>query len=261
MAKIFISYRREDSAAYVGRLFDELQRKFGRSTVFMDIDSIEPGQPFAEQIATSMKSATVVLVAIGRRWLEVTDSGGRRRIDIQEDFVRLEIETALASNLRVIPVLFGGAVPPQADALPEPIRALATLQATEISDARFSFDTSRLIRSIYQGFNTQDRLRVFAMRPLILLSTLLLVFFLVGSLAYIWSEWIQPATILTGDRKSVVLDKNDGSTERRPVLSGTTSESSSDLLKPVEKPGSSPEPGSVIDVETLKLKHQIDLYG
>lgn len=85
MTKIFISYRREDTAAHVGRLYDELQRKFGRRSVFMDIDTIEPGQAFAEQIVKSINNASIVLVAIGKTWLKITDSNGQRRIDKPDD--------------------------------------------------------------------------------------------------------------------------------------------------------------------------------
>lgn len=251
---IFISYRREDSAAHVGRLFEDLRRKFGRSAVFMDIDTIEPGQPFADRIATSVKSATVVLVAIGRRWLDVTDSSGRRRIDNQDDFVRLEIETALASNLRVIPVLFGGAAPPQADALPASLRPLAALQATEISDARFPYDTSRLSQSIYRGLSKQDRLRTFATRRPIFVSASLLACVFVGGVALTRTEWMQSATNRAIYGQSADLGERKESMHRPPRTPDMATGSSSE-------PFGGSSSSSMIDVETMKLKREIDLLG
>ena len=43
MPKIFISYRRDDSAAQAGRLYDRLEGHFGQGQVFMDVDAIKPG--------------------------------------------------------------------------------------------------------------------------------------------------------------------------------------------------------------------------
>jgi hypothetical protein len=255
MVKIFISYRREDSAAHVGRLFDELRRKFGRSAVFMDIDTIEPGHPFAERIATSVKSANVVLVAIGRRWLEVTDPDGRRRIDKPDDFVRLEIETALASSLRVIPVLFGGAKPPAADALPELLRPLAALQTTEISDTRFPYDADRLVRSINRDLKRLDRLQIYAMRRPVHIGALLLTL-LVGGMVLTGREWMHKAANLTNYEQAVRLDEGTAHLEPQPRISETAARSPAH-----SKVAGKPNPSSVLDVETFRLKREIDLYG
>lgn len=40
---IFISYRRQESAGYAGRLYDRLTSLFGEGQVFMDVDTIELG--------------------------------------------------------------------------------------------------------------------------------------------------------------------------------------------------------------------------
>jgi TIR domain len=110
---IFISYRRQDNvAAYVAAsLYERLTREFGDDMVFQDIDSIEPGDDFVEKINNAVESCAVLLALIGDGWVEMTNEAGQRRLDDPEDFVRLEIEAALARNVRVIPVLVGEAKP------------------------------------------------------------------------------------------------------------------------------------------------------
>src|SRR5437773_2664408 len=100
MLSIFISYRHEDSIAYAGRLYDRLIAHFGAEQVFMDIDTIEPGADFVEVIERTVGSCDVLLVIIGKRWLSATDEGGQPRLDSPEDFVRLEIATALERKIR-----------------------------------------------------------------------------------------------------------------------------------------------------------------
>src|SRR6185436_14946996 len=96
-ANIFINYRREDTAGHAGRLFDRLSGRFpGR--VFMDIDTIEPGIDFVEIIEQAVGCCEVLIVMIGRDWVTLKDESGRRRLDNPNDFVRLEIATALARN-------------------------------------------------------------------------------------------------------------------------------------------------------------------
>jgi TIR domain len=111
----FISYRRDDSAGHAGRLFDRLSDHFGRDQVFMDIDSIEPGVDFAQVVEDTMGRCDAVVALIGPHWLTVADSTGRRRLDNPEDFVRLELATALKRGIRVIPALVHGAAIPRAE--------------------------------------------------------------------------------------------------------------------------------------------------
>ena len=98
-----MSYRREDTAYPAGWLYDRLAERFGIAQVFKDVDSIEPGDDFTEVIANAVGSCDVLLALIGDRWLTATNSAGKRRIDNFDDFVRLEIEAALARNIRVVP--------------------------------------------------------------------------------------------------------------------------------------------------------------
>ncbi|MGH8834001.1 MAG: toll/interleukin-1 receptor domain-containing protein, partial [Actinomycetes bacterium] len=142
--RIFISYRREETAYPAGWLYDRLVDRFG-GQVFKDVDSIELGDDFVETITSAVGSCDVLLALIGDQWLTITDEDGRRRLDNPEDFVRLEIEAALTRNVRVIPILVGGARMPRAADLPPSLARLVRRQALELSPARFDFDTSRLL--------------------------------------------------------------------------------------------------------------------
>jgi hypothetical protein len=144
--RIFMSYRREDTAYPAGWLYDRLAGHFARSQVFKDIDSIELGDDFAEVITTAVGSCDVLLALIGGRWLTVAGQDGRRRLDNPDDFVRLEIEAALARDVRVIPILVEGARMPRADELPASLSKLARRQALELSPSRFDVDIGRLLR-------------------------------------------------------------------------------------------------------------------
>src|ERR1700733_9408260 len=138
--RIFMTYRREDTAFPAGWLYDRLASHFGRDQVFKDIDSIELGDDFIEVITTAVGSCDVLLALIGGRWLTITGQDGRRRLDNPDDFVRLEIEAALARQVRVIPVLVDGARMPRAEELPPSLAKLTRRQALELSPVRFDAD-------------------------------------------------------------------------------------------------------------------------
>lgn len=148
MPTIFISYRREDSLPYAGRLYDRMIAQFGKERVFMDIDTIRPGEDFVEILNGKVGACDVLIALIGRNWLASKDVDGNRRLDSPEDFVRLEILTAINRKIRIIPVLVGGGDMPRVHELPEALRALARRQAVEISDLRFHQDVSLLIESL-----------------------------------------------------------------------------------------------------------------
>jgi uncharacterized membrane protein HdeD (DUF308 family) len=143
--RIFISYRREETAYPAGWLYDRLAVRYG-GQVFKDVDSIELGDDFVEMITAAVGSCDVLLALVGDQWLTITDEDGRRRLDDPDDFVRLEIEAALARNVRVIPILVGGARLPRAEERPPSLARLVRRQALELSPARFDFDTSRLLK-------------------------------------------------------------------------------------------------------------------
>jgi hypothetical protein len=144
--RIFISYRREETAYAAGWLFAQLADHFGDGQVFKDVDSIQFGDDFVEVITSAVGSCDVLLALIGDEWLTITDEHGRRRLDDPDDFVRLEIEAALTRNVRVIPILVEGARMPRADELPDSLVRLARRHALELSPARFDFDTGRLLK-------------------------------------------------------------------------------------------------------------------
>ena len=148
MARVFLSYRRDDTAAYAGRLYDRLVAHFGANQVFIDIDQIAPGEDFVEVINQKVSETRALAVLIGRHWLDAADAEGKRRLDDPEDFVRLEVKAALDRGLKVIPVLLGGATMPRAQQLPEALASLSRRNAFEISDTRFHHDVGRLIEAL-----------------------------------------------------------------------------------------------------------------
>jgi len=148
MSKIFICYRRQDTPLPAGILRDLLAERFGDQEVFMDIDNIEPGEDFVEVIQNKVGVCNVLLAVIGTTWVSSADETGHRRLDNPEDFVRLEIATALERNIRVIPVLVGGAKAPKSSELPELLRPLSRRNAIELSDTRFRQDAGRLLDTL-----------------------------------------------------------------------------------------------------------------
>jgi hypothetical protein len=144
--RIFISYRHEDTAFPAGWLFDRLASHFGRDQVFKDIDSIDLGDDFIEVITTAVGSCDVLLALIGGRWLTITGPDGHRRLDNPDDFVRLEIETALARDVRVIPILVDVDQMPRAGELPPSLTKLVRRHALQLSPNRFETDIQRLLQ-------------------------------------------------------------------------------------------------------------------
>jgi TPR repeat protein len=145
--KIFINYRREDSSAWAGRLSDHLSAHFPQSQIFMDVD-MDLGINFVEEIEKNVESCDVLIAVIGKRWLISTDEKRRRRIGNPDDFVRLEIATALKRNIRVVPVLVDGASMPSSGQLPENLKPLALRHALNVSHERFRADAERSIGGV-----------------------------------------------------------------------------------------------------------------
>jgi ABC-type amino acid transport substrate-binding protein len=143
--RIFISYRRNDTDFPAGWLYERLAERFGADQVFKDVDSIELGDDFVEAINRAVGSCNVLLAIIGDQWVTITDKHGQRRLDKPDDFVRLEVEAALARDVRLIPILVEGAPMPAAEELPASMAALSRRQALELSPNRFDLDTGRLL--------------------------------------------------------------------------------------------------------------------
>lgn len=147
MSALFLSYRRDDSAGFAGRLADTLEVAFGSGSVFRDVDDIRPGEDFVHAIESHLRSVDAVLVMIGPTWL-AAGADQRRRLDAEDDFVRLEIQAALASGKPLIPLLVGGAVMPLEAELPPALAALARRQAIVLSDSNWRGDVKRLVDSL-----------------------------------------------------------------------------------------------------------------
>jgi hypothetical protein len=146
--RVFLSYRREDSAAYAGRIEDRPRRALGRNQLFMDVDNVPLGVNFAKLLQDEVAKCDVLLAMIGRNWLNARGDDGRRRLDNPDDFVRIEIATALRRNIPVIPILLDGATVPKAQELPEELKDLTVSNALDLRHASFHTDINKLIRSI-----------------------------------------------------------------------------------------------------------------
>jgi hypothetical protein len=153
---IFIGYRREDTADTSGRIYDALERRFGRDRVFKDVDNIPPGVDFGEYIQRILPRCRVALILIGPQWLDVKDEGGRRRLDDPHDWVRIEIESALAhKDLYVVPVLVNGAQIPRTEDLPDALHPLLRRNAAVIRrDPDFRDDIDKLADALRASVGT-----------------------------------------------------------------------------------------------------------
>ena len=136
MARIFLSYRRDDSAYVAATLSEKLQNRFGSDSVFFDVDAIPLGVDFREYIANAVGQCDVLLVLIGDNWIKPTAERKAGRLDDPTDYVRIEIESALKRDIPVIPILVGEALMPPKASLPESIQSIVFRNATEIRAGR-----------------------------------------------------------------------------------------------------------------------------
>jgi TIR domain/SPOR domain len=145
--RIFINYRREDSPGTAHRLRTPLIREFGEANVFMDVD-IPSGIDFVKYIGDQVAACDVFLAVIGSHWLDMKDKDGRSRLGNPNDFVSVEIEQALARDIRVIPVLVDGVRMPNEDDLPERLRPLVRRNAFDLRNIHLERDAEALIEAI-----------------------------------------------------------------------------------------------------------------
>jgi hypothetical protein len=146
--KIFINYRRGDEPGFTHALLGRLEQAFPADRLFIDVDNIPPGEDFVRALESQVAQCDALLAVIGNGWLEATDERGNRRLDDPNDFVRIEIESALKQGKRVIPVLVHEARMPRPDELPEAIRPLATRNAVRLTHERFRADVQGLIKAL-----------------------------------------------------------------------------------------------------------------
>ncbi|MCR9271125.1 MAG: toll/interleukin-1 receptor domain-containing protein [Hyphomonadaceae bacterium] len=147
----FISYRRQDTQYEADRLCSFLRPLFAEpdKNIFIDIDNIPLGVDFEEHLKSQVARCEILLALIGKGWLEATDpKTGLRRLDLQNDFVRIEISSALQRGIRVIPILFDGAEVPSEVDLPTPLKPLSKRHGIQINRISFESDVMRLLNGL-----------------------------------------------------------------------------------------------------------------
>ncbi len=150
MSKILISYRREDNAYITDRIYDRLIQAFPQS-VFRDLDSVPLSDDFLAYLDEQVANCDVFLGVIGRDWLKGKGCKGKSRLQDPEDFVRIEIESALKRQIPVIPVLVQGAIIPEAERLPASIQELSYRHGIAVRpDPDFHKDMDLLIAHLKQ---------------------------------------------------------------------------------------------------------------
>jgi outer membrane protein assembly factor BamB len=147
---VFVSYRRNETEHAAGRLAVHLREEFGKSRVFMDVDSIRAGTDFVAAVRRKVRDSSVTLVLIGPRWTTITDESGRRRLDDPNDYVVLEIKEALEQRVPVVPVLVDGAKMPTAGELPQDLDSLVVQNGVRIDGESFGSDTAHLVKELRQ---------------------------------------------------------------------------------------------------------------
>ena len=164
MSRIFISYRRDETAAWAVVVNERLRARFGADTIFMDTHSIEPGDDYVEVIKDKVGACEVLIVLIGRSWVTCTDKNGRRRLENHGDFVRLEVKTGLDRGIRVIPVLVDGAQPPKPEDVPGDLTALCQRNTLALTGVGHQQDLGRLVDAVAKAIG-QAASAVDAPRP------------------------------------------------------------------------------------------------
>jgi hypothetical protein len=148
MARVFVSYRRDDSSGHTGRLQERLRAELGKRSVFVDVSNIDAGTDFEDAIAKAIGRSKTVLAVIGRDWFGEKDANGQSRLEDPSDHVRLELERAYTTGKTVIPILVRGADMPRVEDLPESLRKLASAQALELRDTRWDADVENVLRRV-----------------------------------------------------------------------------------------------------------------
>jgi hypothetical protein len=146
--QVFLSYRRSDVGGYAGRLADALRQRLGEESVFQDVSAIAPGQRFAHAIEAALDDCDAVLAVIGPGWATASTPEGARRLFDPDDYVRLELARALTRDIRVIPVLVGGAALPAPTQLPDDLAALPEHQAVVLHDQTWHQGVDGLVRDL-----------------------------------------------------------------------------------------------------------------
>ena len=146
--KVFISYRREDTAPAAGRVYDRLWRLLSKPNVFFDVSTIGGGEDFEQKISSEMSRSDAALIFIGREWLGPVQPTRNARIWETDDYVRAEVRAALARRIFLLPVLVAGAQMPKPEQLPEDVRAITTKNALPLRHESFDDDTETIVATL-----------------------------------------------------------------------------------------------------------------
>lgn len=149
MPDIFLSYRRSDSGAVANRIYDQLAIFFGADNIFR-IEDVSRGENFVLTLERAIRKCKVMIVLIGQDWLEAREVQGSGQLWVPTDLVRRPVEKALQRDIAIIPILLDGAVMPNQDDLPQPLRPLIDYQSAIIrsGEPTFRYDMRRLVQSL-----------------------------------------------------------------------------------------------------------------
>ena len=228
MSGIFINYRRDDAPGVAGRLYDHLAKNFSRRDLFIDVDAIKPGRDFVKQLDAQVSQCDVLLALIGPHWLAQEDEQGRRRIQGDEDYVRIEIAGALKRDIPVIPVLVHGADMPAKDELPEDLKSLSRRQALELRHTRFASDAEAIVAALKDALPKRQK-----RWPLVAAAACLVAVLGLASAFYLWRgpepspSIVPPSLVLTGVYR---LSETDSSGNKYPGILAVTDEGSALVL-------------------------------
>ena len=143
--KVFISYRRAGALHAAARIRKQIQSAFQDVDVFMDIDAMPIGVDFVRYLQTEVQASHVLLAFIDPDWSAIRDATGHRRLDDENDVVRVEVAAALTARIPVVPLVLDGASFPKADELPENLKPLSRQAGIELRGTSFDADTTRLL--------------------------------------------------------------------------------------------------------------------
>jgi TIR domain len=154
--KVFISYRRDDTASVAGRVYDRLSKILDPSNVFFDVSTIRGGENFENRIASEIGQSDAALIFIGDKWLGSVQRASNARIWDPGDFVRAEVRAALAQRILVLPILVAGARMPKPEQLPEDVRSIRERNALPLRHESFDDDTENIVAAIF-GKSPRER--------------------------------------------------------------------------------------------------------
>lgn len=156
MRKLFVSYRRDDTADFVDQFVDSLEACLPGYEIFRDIGGIKVAEDWVDKLRDQIDRSGMVLLLIGAKWMQA-GRDGRRRIDDPRDILRREIEWAHERGVTVTPVLVGSAPMPKEAELPASIRFVHRQQAQRIRDESFDVDVDALAARLREWFDEGER--------------------------------------------------------------------------------------------------------